>query len=190
MPVTITYTGAKPTVDADFDTWGDELNDAALGPIKTDLDALAVQSNASATLAAAALPKAGGTLTGDLALADVTPSGPFSAGFRGLPLVTLGADRVLQGTDAGKAIRFFGAATRTLTIPTNGTVGFPIGTVIPVRSYVSSPNVVTVTPASGVTLTIAGSLGAVASATIASGGFATLWQEDPNIWLITGTGVS
>lgn len=36
----ITYTGATPTVGADEDTWGTELNANALAPIKVDLDML------------------------------------------------------------------------------------------------------------------------------------------------------
>lgn len=189
MAVTPTYNGAVPTVGGDSDVWGGKIN-VAFGQIKVDLDALAAQGNANETGVAGALPKAGGTMTGDVALADVAPTSILSAGFRGLPAVTIGVDRTLVGADAGKAIRFFGAANRILTIPTNATVPFPIGTVVPVRSYVSSPNAVTITPAPGVTLTIAGSLVAVSSATIASGGFASLWQEDPNIWMISGTGVS
>lgn len=49
MPVTITYTGAMPTVGADEDTWGTELNVNALTPIKADLDALASATNTNTT---------------------------------------------------------------------------------------------------------------------------------------------
>lgn len=49
MAVSITYDGATPTVGADADTWGTELNVGALAKIKVDLDALATEANASET---------------------------------------------------------------------------------------------------------------------------------------------
>jgi hypothetical protein len=49
MPVTITYDGAAPTVGADADTWGTEINVGALAKIKVDLDALATLTNAEET---------------------------------------------------------------------------------------------------------------------------------------------
>jgi hypothetical protein len=49
MPVSITYDGAAPTVGADSDTWGTEINVGALAKIKVDLDALATEANASET---------------------------------------------------------------------------------------------------------------------------------------------
>ena len=49
MPVSITYDGAAPTVGADADTWGTEINVGALAKIKVDLDALATLTNAEET---------------------------------------------------------------------------------------------------------------------------------------------
>ena len=49
MTVSITYDGAAPTVGADADVWGTELNVGALAKIKVDLDALAAEANASET---------------------------------------------------------------------------------------------------------------------------------------------
>jgi phage-related tail fiber protein len=49
MAVSITYDGATPTVGADADVWGTELNVGALAKIKVDLDALATEANASET---------------------------------------------------------------------------------------------------------------------------------------------
>jgi hypothetical protein len=46
MAVSITYDGATPTVGADADVWGTELNVGALAKIKVDLDALATLANA------------------------------------------------------------------------------------------------------------------------------------------------
>lgn len=179
MPVTITYTGATPTVDADEDTWGDELNDDALAPIKVDLDALAAQGNASETLASGALLRAGGTMTGDIVLADAGHASALSVGFRGLPQVNIDADRTLALTDSGKMIRVFGATGRTITVPTNAAVPFPIGAVILVRNF-QSVNL-TVTRSSGVTLAQEGGYtdGAI---TLAPARSVTLVKEDTNIW--------
>lgn len=191
MTVTPTYTGAVPTVGADFDSWGGELNDG-LGDIATDLAALAAQGNAAEPLAANAYQKSGGTITGNVVitgqttLADVATGEVFAAGFRGVPIVSINVDRTLIDTDSGKAIRFFGGTARTLTIPTNAAVGWPPSTVIAIRNYLTGANTVTVTPSPGVTLTVVGSLTAVASATVQAGGWAFLVKEDTNIWFIVG----
>lgn len=186
MPVTITYTGATPTVDADFDTWGDELNDDALAPIKVDLDALAAQGNSSETLANAALPKAGGTTTGDIILADVGPTSTRSVGFRGLPVVSIDADRTFLITDAGKMIRCTGTTARTWTIPPNGTVALPIGTAIVLRN--TSTAAVSIVRGAGVALRFVGSA-TDAGRSLATQAQATLVQEDVNVWVISGVGV-
>lgn len=68
MAVTITYDGATPTVGADADTWGAELNTGALAKIKVDLDALATEANASETELTAATSNIS-ALTSALALA-------------------------------------------------------------------------------------------------------------------------
>ena len=68
MPVTITYDGATPTVGADADVWGAELNVGALAKIKVDLDALASEANSSETELTTATSNIA-TLTSNLALA-------------------------------------------------------------------------------------------------------------------------
>lgn len=189
MPVTPTYTGAVPTVGADFDTWGGELNDG-LGKIKNDLSALAAQGNASEPLATGAYQKTGGTISGNVSitgtttLSDTATGDVLAAGFRAIPLVSINVDRTLLDTDSAKGIRFFGAAARTLTIPTNAAVTYPVGTIIGVRNYLSGASLVTVTPAAGVSLTVAGSLTPVASATVSPGGWRMLIKEDTNIWFL------
>lgn len=57
---TAVYGFTKPEVAASAGTWGTKLN--------TDLDALDTAIDAAADVAAAALPKAGGTMTGELYL--------------------------------------------------------------------------------------------------------------------------
>lgn len=187
MPVTITYTGAVPTIDADEDVWGDKLNNDALTPIKADLDALASQGNATETTASGALQRSGGTMTGDLVLASAGPSNVRSAGYRGLPVVSLDADKTFALTDAGLMNRLTGTTARTWMIPPNGTVPFPIGTAIVLRN-VSTANL-TLARGSGVQLRIIGSA-TDANRTLVPQGSATLIQEDVNIWYVSGVGVS
>lgn len=180
MPVSNTYDGNTPTVNADADAWGGEIN-TALTQVKTTLDAFVTAINSNTTVSTAALPKAGGTMTGDAVLADVGPGSALSAGFRGLPTVSFDADRTLALTDAGKAMRVFGSTARTITIPPVGTVAFPIGTVIPIRSY--STATVTVARGAGVELRVPGTT-TNQNQSVATLSFATLYHEDTNIWLL------
>jgi hypothetical protein len=187
MTVTITYTGATPTIDADEDTWGQELNDDALTPIKADLDALAAQVNASASLASDALPKGGGLMTGDQVLYAGGPGDARSSGYRGAPVVEFSEDKTLALSDAGCCQRLIGSTARTLTIPPVGTVGFPVGTAIPLRN--STGVVLTIARGSGVTLTLVGSA-TNANASLAARGQAVLFQEASNNWTLSGIGIS
>lgn len=187
MPVTNLYDGNVPTYDADEDQWGFELNTALGDQIKPTLDAYATAINATETVAGAALPKAGGTMTGDQVLADVGPTSQLSAGFRGAPVISFSADKTLALTEAGKAVRLTGATGRTLTIPPVGTVGFPVGTVIPVRNAATA--VLTIARGSGVELRVAGD-GTNKNCSVASYGFGGLLHEATNVWVLSGVGVS
>lgn len=69
MTVTITYDGATPTVGADADTWGAELNTGALAKIKVDLDALAAQGNAEETEQTATIARVDALEAADLKMA-------------------------------------------------------------------------------------------------------------------------
>lgn len=186
MAVTPTYDGATPTVDADEDTWGGELN-TALGQIKTDLDALADQGNDTETSNAGKVDKAGDTMTGELRLGDFGPTSSDSAGLRGAPIVNFDAAKTLALTDAGKTLRLTGTTARTLTIPPIGTVGFPLGTAIVLRNV--STQTLTIARGSGVTLTVTGS-STNKNCTLAPRGRATLLMDENNVWDIGGVGVS
>lgn len=186
MPVTPTYTGATPTVDADEDTWGGELNDA-LGEIATDLESLADQSNDNETKADAALPKAGGTMTGELRLGNPTMVNADSAGFRGAPVIDFDANKTIALAEAGKTLRLIGTTARTLTIPPVGSVGFPPGTAIVLRNVSTQP--LTIARGSGVTLTITGSATSK-NCTLGPRGRATLLMDENNVWDVGGVGVS
>lgn len=182
MPVVITYTGATPTVDADEDVWGDELNNDALAPIKADLDALASQGNASEPLAAGALQKSGGTMTGDIVLSGGAATAATSVGFRGLPIRTVTASGNLQASDSGGMVRVTGAVAITITVPagiiqTNNFVTF--------RNVSSQP--LTIARGGGVQLRYAGSA-TDKNITIAPQGVFSMQQEDLNVWYGMGVG--
>lgn len=186
MPVTPTIQNVYPVIGGSADTWGGTLNDRG-GETYTDINALAAQGNANETAVAAALPKSGGTMTGDLALANVGPGSQYSAGFRGVPVVSIDADRTFLLTDAGKMIRLTGTTTRTWTIPPVGSVGFPVGTVIIVRSVSSAT--LSIVRGSGVTLRVDGAAGN-ANRTLVPYGKAALIHEDANVWTASGVGLS
>lgn len=183
MAVTPTIQNVQPVIGASADTWGGILN-PRLQEAYADINALAVQGNASETAVAGALPKAGGTMTGDIGLADVAPGSALSVGFRGVPVMSIDADRTLLATDAGKMIRLTGTTARTWTIPPDV---FPIGTAIVVRSV--STAALSIARGAGVTLRLVG-VAANANRSMASQGQATLLQEALNEWSISGLGVS
>lgn len=186
MSVTPTIQNVKPVVGGSADTWGGTLNDR-IGETYVDINALAVQGNASEAAVVAALPKAGGTMTGDVALADVAPTNALSVGFRGLPVVSIDTDRVFGLTDSGKMIRLTGTTARNWTIPPVASVGFPVGTAIVVRNFGTQP--VTLTRGAAVQLRIPGST-ADANRTLSPSGQATLVMEASNIWVVSGAGVA
>lgn len=168
-------------------TWGGKLN-----ANWTSIDGLlfTASTNAASALAAAnlALPRAGGTMTGDLVLADVAASSQRSAGFRGAPVISIDADRTFGSTDAGKMIRLFGATTRTWTIPNTSSVGFQPGTAIVLRNF-STGVPLNIVRAAGVALRTAGTT-LDSNKSLATFGMATIVMEDNNIWVISGVGVS
>jgi hypothetical protein len=122
MSTTANYGWAKPTVAADADTWGTKIN-TALDDIDVDLAAVSV-------VASAALPKAGGTLTGGLigttaAFSGAVSSAAFSAttgAFSGLVTLSAGANNTPAAAPSTTAVGYLGqpvvaeTASRTLAM--------------------------------------------------------------------------
>lgn len=187
MSVTPTISNVRPVVGGSADTWGATLN-SRLGEAYVDINALATQGNASEAAVVAKVNRAGDTMTGELTLANLGPSSNMTAGYLGAPVISYDVDKTLALTDAGRMQRLFGANARTLTIPPASSVGFPIGTVIPLRSYTTGV-VWNIARGSGVTLTVAGSV-TNKNCVVATFGFGSLIQEDTNIWVISGVGIS
>jgi hypothetical protein len=114
--------------------------------------------------------------------------GNFSIGYRDIPQVVASANVTLALTDAGKHFYANGAAAFNITIPANNTVAMPIGTAITIAQ--AGANSITVVPASGVTLRLAGSPSSTGNRTISSSGLAALLKVEANIWYISGSGVA
>lgn len=187
MPVTPTIQNVKPTVGASADVWGGILNDR-VGETYVDINALAVQGNANEAAVVGAMPKTGGAFSGPVTVPDVGPASPLNVGYRGAPVIGFDTDRTLLLSDAGKMLRLFGPTSRTLTIPPLSSVGFPLGTVILLRSYTTTVPW-NIARGAGVTLTVAGS-NVNKNCQMATFGFGSLTLEDTNIWVLSGVGVS
>lgn len=98
------------------------------------------------------------------------------------------ADNAQTGTaytlalaDHGRGITMDHASANTLTIPTNATVAFPVGSMIPVMQI--GAGTTTITAAAGVTLN---GVSAGSGAMSAQWGGLTLWKTGTDTWLVTG----
>lgn len=132
---------------------------------------------------------AGGTLTGDLVLADVGPGSVFSAGFRGTPQNTQNAAYTFVLTDAGKTIYHDETSARTWTIPANASVAFPIGTVIVLDNTGNGsgvPGAITLAITSD-TLRRGDGTAGTGSRTIAANAVAAIRKTKATEWSITGS---
>jgi hypothetical protein len=112
-----------------------------------------------------------------------------SIGTRGVVQNSQSADYTLVAADAGKHILHPSADTtaRTFTIPANGTVAFPIGTVV---SFINqnAGGVITIAITTD-TMRLAGA-GTTGSRTLAANGIATAIKLTSTEWIISGTGLT
>ena len=109
-----------------------------------------------------------------------------SVGYIGSPQVSGGATAyTLALTDAGDHVYFTGGSTATLTVPTNATVAFPIGTTI--LALNNNSGNLTISGA-GVTFQLAN--GATGNRTVATKGMASLIKVATDTWWVTGPGVT
>ena len=109
-----------------------------------------------------------------------------SVGYIGSPQVSGGATAyTLALADAGDHVYFTGGSTATLTVPTNATVAFPIGTTI--LALNNNSGNLTISGA-GVTFQLAN--GATGNRTVATKGMASLIKVATDTWWVTGPGVT
>lgn len=108
-------------------------------------------------------------------------------GFKGTPQNNQDGDYTLVLTDAGKTIyKAAGGAGETITIPANGSVAFPVGTIVRVVNNGGGTLTIAITTD---TLSLAG-VGTTGSRTLADHGVAVLEKVASTEWFISGVGVS
>ena len=128
------------------------------------------------------------TVTGNIAGANINANtNGFSIGYLEIPQVALTANDTIALEDSGKHFRSTTAGNITLSIPTNATVAFPVGTAISIVEQAAGN--ILVNAISGVTLYQAGNSTA-GNRVISTYGVATLMKVDTDTWFISGTGVS
>ena len=119
-------------------------------------------------------------------LSSCTVDGTNSVGFRTAPQTSGGASSyTLVLTDSGKHVIFTGGSTATLTVPTNASVAFPIGTTILVVNDNSGNLTIS---GAGVTFQLAN--GSTGNRTVATKGLATCLKTATDTWYVSGAGVT
>jgi len=119
-------------------------------------------------------------------LSNCTVDGTNSVGFRTAPQTSGGASAyTLVLTDSGKSVIFTGGSTATLTVPTNASVAFPVGTVLLVINDNSGNLTIS---GAGVTFQLAN--GATGNRTVATKGLATCIKTAADTWYVSGAGVT
>jgi hypothetical protein len=120
-------------------------------------------------------------------LSNCTVDGTDAVGFRNTPINSQSAAYTLVLTDAGKTILHPDSDNnaRTFTIPANGSVAYPVGTVI---TFVNMKNTVTIAITTD-TMYLAGP-GTTGSRTLAEYGVATAVKLTSTSWLISGNGLT
>ena len=89
-------------------------------------------------------------------------------------------------TDSGKNIHCATGGTFTMTVPANGTVAFPIGTVLTFTNLTGNAMTIALTTD---TMYLAAS-GSGASRSLANLGMASMIKVAATIWIIAGTGLT
>jgi hypothetical protein len=120
-------------------------------------------------------------------LSNCTVDGTNAVGFRTTPINSQSAAYTLVLADSGKTILHPDSDdnARTFTIPANGSVAYPVGTVI---TFVNMKNTVTIAITTD-TMYLAGP-GTTGSRTLAEYGVATAVKLTSTTWLISGNGLS
>ena len=139
-------------------------------------------SAAAATYAPIASP----TFTGTPLIPDNdSVSTNYAVGYREAPQVSKTDNYTLVLADRGKSILMNGTS-KTLTIPANASVAFPVGTVIIIVNVNSSALSIAITTD---TLTLANST-TTGTRTLAQNGLATCVKIGSTSWLISGAGLT
>jgi hypothetical protein len=119
---------------------------------------------------------------------DLTPAATpatTSLGYLGTPLNTQNGTYQFVMGDAGKTIYHTSGSAHTYTIPANGAVAFPIGTIVAIENENGGGNVTLAITTD--TLRWGASTG---SRTIAANGSAAIKKVTSTLWRLVGTGIS
>lgn len=140
----------------------------------------------SAQVASTYAPIASPTFTGTPLIPDNdTVSANYAVGYREAPQVSKTDNYTLVLADRGKSILMNGTS-KTLTIPANSAVAFPVGTVIIIVNVNSTALSIAITTD---TLTLANST-TTGTRTLAQNGLATCVKIGSTSWLISGAGLT
>lgn len=178
MPQPYYYPGGTPVAITDGGTGQSTAGDAfdALKQAATDTYVGAVELAIAAEVS-----------TGTDTTRATTPASISGAAIYGnIPQVNMSADYTLQLSDMSKHIFHNEDNNRTLTVPPNSSVPFPIGATILV---VNNANTLTLKQGSGVYFVWVPSITG-GDRTLAIGGVATLLHIGSNFWYVYGVGIS
>lgn len=122
-------------------------------------------------------------------LTNVTVDGTNTPGFRNIPQSSKSANYTLVLADAGTHIFHpsADATQRTITIPANSAVAFPIGTAITIVNQ-NNAGILSIEITTD-TMRLAGE-GTTGTRSLAANGIATALKVTSTEWLISGTGLS
>jgi hypothetical protein len=142
--------------------------------------------NGSTTIAERMRIDASGNTTINAIADATTTTAARGAGYMGVPqsaAATTGAYTIVAA-DAGEHI--YSTATRTVTIPANGSVAFPVGTAI---TFIAATGTTVTIAITTDTLLLAGA-GTTGSRTLAPFGMATAIKITSTSWIISGNGLT
>jgi hypothetical protein len=121
----------------------------------------------------------------------ITATGTIAAntsGYRGIPQNAQSSTYTFTLSDAGSHVYSTNSGAQTITVPTNASVGFPIGTAVTVVNNGTTAITFTTT---GVTVYKAGTSTAWASGgTVAVRGLVTWLKVATDTWFVSGAGLS
>lgn len=140
----------------------------------------------AATAASTYAPIASPTFTGTPQVPDnAATSSNWAVGYRDAPQNAQTANYQMVLADRGKSVVMNGSSL-TLTVPANGTVAFPVGTVIIIVNLNATALSIAITTD---TMTLANST-TTGTRTLARNGMATLVKIAATSWLISGAGLT
>jgi len=125
-----------------------------------------------------------GTLDSATTTSDGTSA--YSIGYRNIPQNSQNSNYTLAATDMGKHIYSQNSGAQTITIPTNASVPFALGTAV---TIVNNGTTAITISAAGVSLYQAGTTNA-GNRTLGVRGLVTIVKVATNIWFISGSGIS